>query len=90
MTLVRPRTSGTRQEVSNKSAILVEQAMRAALATVRTKVGVLAFSDALRGYFLPTISYHFSAPSEGKIFHSYRQNSKSRKTVVASPCVSEG
>ena len=48
LTLVRPRTSGTRQEVSNKSAIPVEQAMRAALATVRTKVGVLAFSDALR------------------------------------------
>ena len=50
MTLVRPRTSGTRQEVSNKSAICFELAMRAASATVRTNLGVLAFSDALRGH----------------------------------------
>jgi hypothetical protein len=45
LTLVRRRTSGTRQEVSNKSAIRWEQAIRASSATVRKMVGVLALFE---------------------------------------------
>ena len=65
-----------------------EPAMRAASAAALTNIGVLPPSDAQRSHFHPTISYHFSAPSKGEIFQCYRQNSKSRKTGVASPCVS--
>jgi hypothetical protein len=40
------------QGTSNKSAIRFEQAMRAASATVRTKVGVLPLSDAQWNHWL--------------------------------------
>ena len=50
LTLVRRRTTGKRQETSNKSAMHFEQAMSAASATLRMKLGALPLSDALRSH----------------------------------------